>query len=239
MLPVGGARVAGPWEGILAKQRSAPHGALPHHGAFLLGAGVGAVVLVACLFLLPKYAVAIGANAMFACYLGYTAWEFRYLTPAFLKQRAADADTPIFAIFGVTLIVVAVAVLFLFLALSNGDKPDPVSVAASAVSVVLGWFTIHTMAALHYAYEYFEVPEAADKEGEVVGGLQFPDDAEPDGATFLYFAYVVAMTAQVSDIEVTSNHMRKLVTIHGVFSFFFNTVILAATVNVAVTLAGN
>lgn len=46
------------------------------------------------------------------------------------------------------------------------------------------------------------------------------------------------MTAQVSDVVVVSNHMRKLVTVHGVFSFFFNTVILAATVNVAVTLAG-
>jgi uncharacterized membrane protein len=223
----------------VAKQGSLPNRHLPHHGAFLVGAGVGVLALVACLFLLPKYAVAIGANAMFASYLAYTAWEFRYLTPAFLKKRAADADTPIFAIFGVTLIVVVVAVLFLFLALNDGEKPDPISVAASAVSVVLGWFTIHTMAALHYAYEYFDVPEVRHKEGDVVGGLQFPDDAEPDGATFLYFAYVVAMTAQVSDIEVTSNRMRKLVTIHGVFSFFFNTVILAATVNVAVTLAGN
>ena len=215
------------------------HSRFPHHGAFLIGVVVGALALVVCLFVLPKYAVPIGANAMFACYLGFTAWQFRSLTPEFLKRRAADTDTPVLAIFGVTLIVVVVAVLFLFLALNEGDKPNPVEVAASAISVLLGWFTIHTMAALHYAYEYFEVPEASGKKGAVVGGLEFPDDNEPDGAAFLYFSYVVAMTAQVSDICVTSNHMRKLVTVHGVFSFFFNTVILAATVNVAVTLAGN
>jgi uncharacterized membrane protein len=183
--------------------------------------------------------VAVGANAMFACYLGYTAWEFRYLTPAFLKRRAADADTPVVAIFAVTVMVVAVAVLFLFLSLSGGQQPDPLSVAASAVSVVLGWFTIHTMVALHYAYVYFDEAEASGRKGQVAGGLEFPGDTDPDGVTFLYFSYVVAMTAQVSDIEVTSNRMRRLVTIHGVFSFFFNTVILAATVNVAVTLAGN
>lgn len=47
------------------------------------------------------------------------------------------------------------------------------------------------------------------------------------------------MTAQVFDIGVTSGHIRRLVTLHGVFSFFFNTMTLAATVNVAVTLAGN
>lgn len=218
---------------------AAPQLSLPPHGAFLIGAGVGAMALAICLFVLPVYAVAIGANAMFACYLGIAAWEFRYFTPEFLKRRAADADTPVLAIFGVTVIVVAVSVFFLFLAVNEEGRLNPISVAASAISVVLGWFTVHTMAALHYAYEYYEVPAASEKGGKIVGGLEFPDDNEPDGAAFLYFSYVVAMTAQVSDVTVTSNHMRRLVTVHGVFSFFFNTVILAATVNVAVTLAGN
>jgi uncharacterized membrane protein len=212
---------------------------LPHHGAFFIAAGVGALALVICFFVLPKYAVAIGANAMFASYLAITAWEFRCFTPSFLKQKAADADTPVLAIFGVTIVVVVTSVLFLFLAVNEGTRPNAISVAASAISVVLGWFTIHTMAAFHYAYEYYDVPEASEEKGAVVGGLEFPDDNEPDGAAFLYFSYVVAMTAQVSDVVVTSNHMRKLVVLHGVFSFFFNTVILAATVNVAVTLAGN
>jgi uncharacterized membrane protein len=211
---------------------------LPRHGAFLIGVAVGAAALVTCLFIEPVYAVAIGANAMFLAYLALTAWEFHDFTPAFLKRRAADADTPVLAIFGVTAVVVVVSVLFLFLAVNRGDSPDPLSVAASAASVLLGWFTIHTMAALHYAYEYYEVPQDKGR-AAIVGGLDFPDSGEPDGAAFLYFSYVIAMTAQVSDIEVSSNHMRKLVTVHGVFSFFFNTVILAATVNVAVTLAGN
>jgi uncharacterized membrane protein len=235
----GGCESPEPAEAPLTRKQSEKDSPLPRHGAFYIGAGIGTLALVVCLFVSPKYAVAVGANALFACYLGLTAWEFPALTPAFLRRRAADADTPVGAIFAVVVIAVAVSAAFLFLAVNEGSSPDPLEVVASAVSVVLGWFTIHTMAALHYAYEYYEVPEASGRKGDAVGGLEFPDDAEPDGAAFLYFSYVIGMTAQVSDVAVTANPMRKLVTMHGVLSFFFNTVILAATVNVAVTLAGN
>lgn len=223
----------------MAKQPAEKSSPLPRHGAFYIGAAVGTLALVICLFVSPKYAVAVGANMLFAGYLGLTAWEFPALTPEFLRRRAADADTPVGAIFAVTVIAVAVSAAFLFLVVNTGTSPEPLSVATSGVSVLLGWFTIHTMAALHYAYEYFEADDSGGKAGAIVGGLKFPGGGEPDGATFLYFAYVIGMTAQVSDVQVTSNGMRKLVTVHGVLSFFFNTVILAAAVNVAVTLAGS
>jgi uncharacterized membrane protein len=227
-------------EGLLAKSEPVRESPLPKHGAFFIAVAVGLVALVICLFVSPKYAVAVGANALFAVYLGLTGWEFRYLTPAFLKRRAADADTPVVAIFGVTIIVVAVSVAFLFMSLNDGAGPKPAEVIASAISVLLGWFTVHTMAAFHYAYEYYDVAETSPDSSQVVGGLDFPgDDREPDGGAFLYFSYVVGMTAQVSDVVVTSNAMRWVVLVHGVFAFFFNTVILAATVNVVVTLAGN
>ena len=115
---------------------------------------------------------------------------------------------------------------------------DPIGLALNIVSVLLGWFTIHTMAGLHYAYEYYERPEtSADGDG-VVGGLEFPAGDEPDGWAFLYFSFVIGMTAQVADIAVSSNAMRRRVLLHGVFSFLFNTVIVAATVNAVLSLAG-
>jgi uncharacterized membrane protein len=43
-------------------------------------------------------------------------------------------------------------------------------------------------------------------------------------------------TAQVSDVEVTSNGMRRLVLLHGIFAFLFNTVIIAVAVNIVVSL---
>lgn len=229
------------WERLLkANWKTGPQGALPRHGAFYIAAGIGGVALVLGFLLASKYAIGIGADAMFVTYLGLTAWEFRCLTPEFLRRRAADADTPVGAIFLVTVLVVAATVTLLFLALNQGDEIDPYAIAAGAASLVLGWFTVHTLAALHYAYEYYEVPEASGDNagGNPVGGLEFPGADPPDGSAFLYFSYVVGMTAQVADVAVASNAMRRMVTLHGVFSFFFNTVILAAAVNLIVTIAG-
>ena len=109
----------------------------------------------------------------------------------------------------------------------------------SVASVVLGWFAIHTMWAMHYAFEYYDEPEASSgkRKRQVVGGLEFPGGEDPDGTAFLYFSYVIGMTAQTSDTTVTSNAMRRLVTLHGVFSFFFNTILVAAAVNIVVSLA--
>jgi uncharacterized membrane protein len=45
------------------------------------------------------------------------------------------------------------------------------------------------------------------------------------------------MTAQVSDVQVVSSEMRRMTLAHGVVSFFFNTVIVALAVNVAVGAA--
>ena len=64
-----------------------------------------------------------------------------------------------------------------------------------------------------------------------VGGLIFPGDEEPDYWDFFYYSLVVAMTAQVSDVQITSKVIRRAVSVHGVLSFFFNLTVLALTVN--------
>ena len=192
---------------------------------------------MAMLFLLPRYAVPVGANAMFVIYLAMVAIEVPSLTAEFLMQRPDDADSPVIAIFAVTVLVVVVAVAALFLTLNDGGAADALEIGVSVVSVLLGWFTVHTMAGLHYAHEYY-LNAGTGTKSTVRGGLRFPGDENPDGAAFLYFAYVLGMTAQVADVAVASRAMRRLVTLHGVFSFFFNTVIVAATVNVVVAIAG-
>jgi uncharacterized membrane protein len=45
---------------------------------------------------------------------------------------------------------------------------------------------------------------------------------------------VVGMTAQVSDVQVLTTPMRRVTLAHGVVSFFYNTVLLALAVNVAI-----
>jgi len=67
-------------------------------------------------------------------------------------------------------------------------------------------------------------------------GLDFPGEMEPDYWDFLYFSFVIGMTSQVSDVNVTSRTMRRLSLMHGVLSFFFNTSILAMTINIVAGL---
>jgi Protein of unknown function (DUF1345) len=60
-----------------------------------------------------------------------------------------------------------------------------------------------------------------------------PHMEEPAIWDFLYYSFVVGMTAQVSDVQVSTTRMRRLTLAHGIASFFFNTVLLALAVNVA------
>src|SRR5579864_945712 len=100
--------------------------------------------------------------------------------------------------------------------------------------VVLSWTLIHTVFAVHYAHSYYgdgPLPGPDD-----AGGLLFPgSDQAPDFWDFFYFSLVLGMTCQVSDVQITGKHMRRLASVHGALSFFFNTVILALTINFLVS----
>ena len=99
--------------------------------------------------------------------------------------------------------------------------------------MALGWTTLHAIMAFHYAHLFYSRhPETAAADA---GGLEFPHSQEPGSWDFLYYSLVVGMTAQVSDVQVTSTRMRKITLVHGVVSFFFNTVIVALAVNVALS----
>lgn len=212
---------------------------IPRHTAFYIALGVGALAFLVGLWLAPRFALAIGVNVLFAVYLALVWVKTGQLTPEYLRKHADAADTPTWIIFGVVVLAVGVSAFELFRALNGGGRPAVEEIVVSVISVLLGWFTIHTMAALHYAYEFYESPSASPgkgKSGPKVGGLEFPDGDSPDGVAFLYFSYAIGTSTAVSDICVTSNKMRQLVMLHSVFSFFFNTLIVAAMVNVTVAV---
>lgn len=212
---------------------------LPKHGAFYIGAAAGLVVFGAGLALWRADAFALGVNVLFAVYLFLIGRRFRHLSPAVLRSHADESDLPTWIILGVVVVAVAASGLELFRALSGRGAISLVDVGIGLVSVVLGWFTIHTMAALHYAFEYYQAPREPGDPGKARGGLSFPDGDSPDGIAFLYFSYAIGTSTAVSDVTVVSNKMRKLVMLHSVFSFFFNTLIVAAMVNVTLAVGGS
>jgi len=98
-------------------------------------------------------------------------------------------------------------------------------------TIALSWATVHTAFALHYAHEFYR--------GGKPGGLQFPSGDQREDADywdFVYFSFVIGMTAQVSDVGITDRMIRRTATVHGIISFVFNTALLALMVNIAAGL---
>ncbi|MGC1712455.1 MAG: DUF1345 domain-containing protein [Methyloceanibacter sp.] len=112
------------------------------------------------------------------------------------------------------------------------DRTISISLAIS--TIFLSWLLIHTVFALYYAHEFHSESHGGAR--DTGGGLKFPDDRTPDYLDFLYFSFVVGTTAQTSDVAVCSRVMRRVVMLHGILSFFFNTAVIALMVNLAAQL---
>ncbi len=211
---------------------------MPRHAPFYFGLALGAVALAISLVVAPHYAISIGPIGLFVGFLAVSFIKLPHLTAQYLREHARDEDTPASGIALLVLIVVVTSVVSLFMALSQQDGPDTLMVTVSVTSVLLGWFTVQALGAFHYAYEYYQAPDEGGEDREIEGGLAFPGDEEPDGTAFMYFSYTVGTSVATSDTKLTSNAMRRRVMVHLVFSHLFNTIILAAAVNVILSLAG-
>ena len=83
---------------------------------------------------------------------------------------------------------------------------------------------------MHYAHAYY-CDHGDDNDGYEGSGLRFPGEKAPDFLDFAYFSFVIGMTFQVSDVEISSRRIRRLALVHGLLSFLFNTLILALSIN--------
>lgn len=140
-----------------------------------------------------------------------------------IRRNAAMMDDGRFGI----LIMTSIAAFATFAAIVTelgGGHRALYSLVLALSTIALSWAAIHTTFALHYAHEYYR--------GDSVGGLVFPGNEAPDYWDFVYFSFVVGMTAQVSDVGITDKVIRRTATAHGIASFFFNTALLALTINI-------
>jgi uncharacterized membrane protein len=162
-----------------------------------------------------------------------------------MMVRAAPADMPAqacaqeegeWSIFTIVVLGVTVSFLALVGEFSGVKDKDQLTRDLTVILVVatllLSWLTMQVVFALRYAHEYYTATT-----GQVVDkGLEFPSEEEPDYWDFVYFAFVLGMTFQVSDVQITSRKLRRLATAHGMLGFLFNTIIVALTVNLAANL---
>jgi uncharacterized membrane protein len=110
-------------------------------------------------------------------------------------------------------------------------------IALTGTTILSAWIFIHLMFALHYAHEYYAPTRTRDDPPETTrAGLRFPADSAPTYGDFAYFSFVIGCACATADVETISRPMRNVALAHGVIAFFFNTIILALTINIGAGL---
>ncbi len=194
--------------------------------ALLLAAPAAFLAVLLLAGLPASTAALVGWDAGLLAYLAASLRVALTASPAEARARAEALDQGRWRMLAATLAAVLVSLGAVMLDLA-GRGTDPWRVALALLTVLLSWCFVHVLFANHYAHEH-----------RLRGGIDFPGgDGDPDLGEFLYLAFTVGMTAQVSDVTTASPTMRRLVLAHGLVSFLFNAAVVAAAVNIVAGLA--
>jgi uncharacterized membrane protein len=191
-------------------------------------------------FLLPSAlpfsvrVLCIWDTAMF-CFLGLTWFLMHHTPPKVVRKKAQQEDLGrliilSFIMGAATFSVTAIAFLLKDTKTTTGLVLGG-HIGLAICTIVGAWLLVHTIFALHYARSYYQDGHLSLKDCQLQK-LNFPNEIEPDYWDFLYFSFVIGMTSQVSDVAIISRQIRRLSLCHGVLSFFFNTAIVAMSINI-------
>ncbi len=184
----------------------------------------------------------IKETSLFKIICVWCAFSFTYLLNAWIVlfkrdvshiKKIASKEDPSRLVIVIITTIAALAAMFtvLLLIISTGKTVynEYERVIIGFISVILSWVMVHTILTFHYAHLYYE----NDKNGinQNRGGLDFPNDSIPDYLDFAYFSFIIGMTFQVSDVQITDKKIRRLVLMHSLISFVLNTFVVAITVN--------
>ena len=175
----------------------------------------------------------LGWSVGVAVYLALAWWLCERFDARRTRERAQAQDEPSAVLFLLMLLAsmacVAAIVVMMEQVKGSSNTERSVHVALSVVALIASWLFIQTIFAFRYAHRYYQEEKRNEPDGP---GLRFPGGLDPDYFDFLYYAHVVGMTSQVSDVQVTSREMRRLTLVHSVLSFGFNMLVLALSINV-------
>jgi uncharacterized membrane protein len=177
-------------------------------------------------------AILVGWDVVCIGYLASSLWNMAGRSSDEIRARAAREDQGRPTILTVVLLAAAAAIVAIMLELSQARQAVGLAmalrVALAFVTVAASWIMVHLMFALHYAHGYYDAHESGRGDAE---GLNFPGGEEPDYWDFLYFSVIIGVAAQTADVAITGRSLRRLNTVHALFAFAFNTVIVALTIN--------
>ncbi|NTI81958.1 DUF1345 domain-containing protein [Agrobacterium rhizogenes] len=176
----------------------------------------------------------IAWNATAIIYIVFSLYRMLTADARLIRKRSADLDfsDALLLFLSIAAAVASIGGIALDL-LGIKDAPPDVAffrVAMAIVTILISWAFLHILFTIHYAHRFY----GGSGKGE---GLVFavPVD-EPIYWDFLYFSFTIGVASQTADIGVSSVSMRKLVLLHSILSFLFNTTILALAINVGASL---
>jgi len=190
----------------------------------LLFGGIG--IGLACLPRAP--AIMIGFDVAAAIFLLSCLPLLRHEAAA-MREAARDNDANRGVLLLITLVLSLVILVTIAGELVGAGDPKLTDKILIVVTLVLAWTGANTVYALHYAHLYY----SSEADGRDRGGLDFPGDRpEPDYADFVYFAFTLGVALQTSDVAVTSPAIRRVVILHCLEAFIFNTGVLALAIGI-------
>lgn len=148
-------------------------------------------------------------------------------TPDEMRRSAAQNDANRVGLLAITAFVSIVVLAAMASELGEQKQPQTMMVMLIIATLALTWLFSSVVYALHYAHIFY-----GKSDGHDTGGIDFSGTDEPDYWDFLYFATCLSMTFQVSDMEITSGRIRRVVMFHCLAAFVFNLGIVAFTINV-------
>jgi uncharacterized membrane protein len=101
----------------------------------------------------------------------------------------------------------------------------------AGLTVLSSWLFTQTLFGLHYAHDFYVA--RARKQPDI---LAFPGTDQPSYGDFFYFAAVIGTSGQTADVAFTNSALRRIGVLHCILAFFFNTTVLALTINIAAGL---
>lgn len=212
------------------------------HPVLISGALAGALVAI---FLPPTYRpstrILLSWDTGVVLYLALIAFVVIRSRPETIKKRAALVDEGQLTILLVAVIGAAasLAAIVVELASRTGDvHVHSGNVILALTTVLLSWGFTQVIFAMHYAHEYYGPDTDTPVDGDIRKGLDIPgeDNELPNYGDFFYFSFVIGCACATADINIRSRALRRVAMIHGIVAFFFNTAILAFSINIAAGL---
>jgi uncharacterized membrane protein len=199
-----------------------------------------ATIISVCLLAIPMEGmtrIMIGWDVFSACMIIISGVIFATMRPRQIRVLAKQEDAGRIVVFFIVLVAILGSLMGVLLLLQNKEAwklSKGIETSIYIAGVICSWVLLHTMFAYRYALLYYG-DHPLDPDLHTVG-LQIPNELWPDYLDFCYFSFVIGMTFQVSDIEISSRHIRRVALVHGMLSFLFNTVIVALSISVVADL---